>query len=218
LITNLWAGQGRFDVAYATIRDGMTVFPGSAPLYVARGCIDEARATTVLSLEPRYALVGDRDRISRDGIRSLEAAVADFQTALRSDARLAVANLHRGWIHYRLGDRRAAEELAAALNDATDDGIRYLAHLFRGAIAEARDDLEGARAEFEAAKNLGAYQSSYVALGRVETALGHGDRAREIAVQYARLPEKAEDPWWDYRLGGFTSGALEQLRAEARRE
>jgi hypothetical protein len=35
-------------------------------------------------------------------------------------------------------------------------------------------------------------------------------------VEYAQLPEKTADPWWDYRLGGFTSGALDWLRHEAR--
>jgi tetratricopeptide (TPR) repeat protein len=216
-VTNVWSGQGRFDAAAASVRDGLTVFPGAAELYVARGCINEARATMVLDLDPRFALIGDRDRVSRDGVRSLEAAVVDFQNALRAEPTLAIANLHRGWIHHRLHDRRAAEELDAALNGATDEGVRYLAHLFLGAAAEVREDLEGARVEFEAAKRLGAHQTSYVALGRVETALGHGERARELAMEFAQLPEKADDPWWDYRLGGFTSGALEWLREEARR-
>lgn len=216
-VTNVWSGQGRFTTAFASIRDGLTVFPRSAQLYVARGCINEARATMVLDFDPRIALIGDRDRVTREGIRSLEAAADDFQTALRVDPTLAVANLHRGWIHHRLGDSRATEELNAALSGATDDAVRYLAHLFRGAAAEVRKDLEAALVEFEAAKSLGAYQTSYVALGRVETALGHSARARELAVQYAQLSEKAEDPWWDYRLGGFTSGALEWLRREARR-
>jgi hypothetical protein len=216
-ITNIWAGQGRFDAASATVRDGLTIFPGAAELYVARGCINEARAAMALAFEPRFALIGDRDRIGRDAIRSLEAAVSDFQTALRADSTLAVANLHRAWIHHKLGDRRAGEELDAVLNGATDDSVRYLAHLFRGAVAEVGNNLERARAEFEAAKGLGAFQSSYVALGRVEAALGHNERAREIAAEYAHLPGKAEDPWWDYCLGGFTSGALDWLRQEARR-
>ena len=147
----------------------------------------------------------------------MEAAAADFQRALDLDPALAVARLHRGWIHHRLGDSRAAQELDAALNRATDNDVRYLAHLFRGAAAEAREDLERARVEFEAAKDLGAHQTSYVALGRVETALGHAARARELAVEYAQLAEKNQDPWWDYRLGGFTSGALDWLRHEARK-
>jgi hypothetical protein len=46
--------------------------------------------------------------------------------------------------------------------------------------------------------------------------LGHSERARAIAVEYAELAGKTEDPWWDYRLGGFTFGALDWLRHEAR--
>jgi tetratricopeptide (TPR) repeat protein len=214
-VTNVWAGQGRFDTAYASVRDGLTAFPGAAELYVARGCINEMRASLV-AIDSRYGFIGYKDRIGFDR-RSMETAAADFQRALDVDPTLAVAHLHRGWIHHWLGDRRAAPELDAALKTATDDGVRYLGHLFRGAAAEVADDLETARVEFEAAKALGGYQTAYVALGRVETLLGHSERAREVAAEYAQLSDKAEDPWWDYRLGGFTAGALDWLRHEARR-
>jgi hypothetical protein len=61
------------------------------------------------------------------------------------------------------------------------------------------------------------YQTAYVALSRVEEALGHSDRARAVAQDYVQLTDKADDPWWDFRLGGFNSGALRWLRIEARR-
>jgi hypothetical protein len=58
-----------------------------------------------------------------------------------------------------------------------------------------------------------------VALGRVEAALGHAERARAITARYAEDEEATtEDPWWDYRLGGFTPGAVTWLRQEARRQ
>ena len=119
-------------------------------------------------------------------------------------------------MHHRIGDSRAPADLEAALAQATDEGTRYLAHLFLGAVAEQRKDLEGARREFEAARAVAPYQSSFVALGRIEETLGHGDRARQIAAEYAQLTVKLEDPWWDYRLGGFITGALTWLRQEAR--
>lgn len=215
-VTNMWAGQGGFDAAFASVRNGLMAFPGAAELYVARGCVNEMRGS-MMDVGPRYPFTRERDRRNRDSIRLMESAAFDFQRALDIDPALAIAKLHRGWIHHRLGDSRAVQELDAALSLATDDGVRYLAHLFRGAAAEVREDLERARVEFEAAKSLGGYQTSYVALTRVEAALGHSARAREIAVEYAQLSEKAEDPWWDYHLGGFTAGALDWLREEARR-
>jgi tetratricopeptide (TPR) repeat protein len=215
-VTNIWAGQGRFDAAFASVRDGLNAFPGAADLYVARGCINEMRGSLV-STDSGYAFIGNRDRIGLDRLRSMEAAAADFQRALGVDPALAVAHLHRGWIHHWLGDPRAAQDLDAALNGATDDGVRYLARLFRGAAAEVREDLAAARLEYDAARALGGYQTAYVALGRVETALGHTERAREIAAEYSQLSEKTEDPWWEYRLGGFTAGALDWLRQQARR-
>lgn len=215
-VTNVWAGQGRFETAFDSVRSRLAAFPRSAELYAVRGSINEMRGSMV-DVNPRYALTREAERASRDSIRLMESAAADFQRALDIDPELAIAHLHRGWIHHRLGDRRAAPELDAALKTATDDGVRYLGHLFRGAAAEVADDLETARLEFEAAKSLGGYQTAYVALGRVETALGHSERAREVAAEYAQLSDKAEDPWWDYRLGGFTAGALDWLRHEARR-
>jgi tetratricopeptide (TPR) repeat protein len=215
-VTNIWSGQGRFEAAYATVRDGLTVFPRAAELYIARGSIHEMRGS-MADLVARSTFTRETERINRDSLKLMEAAAADFQRALDVDPTLAVAHLHRGWIHHWLGDSRAVQDLDAALKGATDDGIRYLARLFRGAAAESRNDLDAARLEFEAAKALGGYQTAYIALGRVETALGHSERAREVAAEYAQLSEKAEDPWWDYRLGGFTSGALEWLRAEARK-
>ena len=214
-VANIWSGQARFETAFASVRNGLAVFPRSAELYAVRGTINEMRGSMV-DVNPRYAVTREAERASRDSIRLMESAAADFQRALDIDPELALAHLHRGWIHHRLGDRRAAPELEAALKTATDDSVRYLGHLFRGAAAEVANDLETARLQFEAAKMLGGYQTAYVALGRVETALGHAERAREIAAEYARLPDKAEDPWWDYRLGGFTTGALDWLRREAR--
>ena len=109
------------------------------------------------------------------------------------------------------------DDLDAALRTAGSDDVRYLAHLFLGAGDEHRQDLESARQHFEAAHRLGPYQTSAVALGRVEAEIGHADRARAIAAEYAAAPNALEDPWWNYELGGFEPGAITWLRAEARR-
>ena len=70
-VTNVWAAQGRFDAAFASVRDGLTAFPGSAELYVARGCVNEMRGS-IVALDSRSAFVDSHDRISLDRIRHSE--------------------------------------------------------------------------------------------------------------------------------------------------
>ncbi len=214
-ITGMYAAQGQVDAADRFVRVGLAAFPRAAELYVARGSIQEMRAGMDESDHLGRAIT-DRD-ITRDLTRLLEAAAADFQHALDLDGALALAHLHRGRVHHLLGDNRASHDLETALAGATDDRVRYLAHLFLGAVAERRNDLDAARREYEAARAVGPYQTSYIALSRVEGALGRSDRARDIALEYAHLTDKVDDPWWDYRLGEFNAGALSWLRHEARR-
>jgi tetratricopeptide (TPR) repeat protein len=210
--TSVHTAQGLFVAAFGIIRDGQSVFPKAAELCVARGAIYEMRGTLAYSTRPFKG-----ERLTNDMRRSFEAAAAEYERALSLDASLASAYLHRGWVRYQVGDNRAGEDLESALRAATDDNIRYLAHLFLGALAERNDDLETARGQFEAAHRLGPFQTSAVALGRAEAALGHADRARAITAAYAQLPDRVEDPWWNYQLGGFEPGAITWLRAEARR-
>lgn len=210
--TNLYCGQGLFLAAFAISRDGWGAFPHSAEVAVARGTVYEMRATLAMSTGVNPL----RDRgygIRRD----FEAAASEYQRALTEDPTFAFAYLHRGWVHVQVGDSRATADLESALRAAKDDNVRYLAHLFLGASAERGDNLDGARRHFEAAHQLGPFQTSAVALSRVETAMGHADRARAIGAAFAQLQDRAEDPWWNYQLGGFEPGAISWLRAEARR-
>jgi hypothetical protein len=56
-----------------------------------------------------------------------------------------------------------------------------------------------------------------VALSRIEQALGHPERARELALVDLQLDkEAADDPWWDHRIG-FDRESLYWLRDEVRR-
>ena len=171
-----------FLAAFAISRDGWAAFPHSAEVAVARGTVYEMRATLAMSTGVNPL----RDRgygIRRD----FEAAASEYQRALTEDPTFAFAYLHRGWVHVQVGDSRATADLESALREAKDDNVRYLAHLFLGAAAERRDDLEGARRHFEAAHQLGPFQTSAVALSRVETAMGHADRARAIGAAFAQL-------------------------------
>jgi tetratricopeptide (TPR) repeat protein len=212
-VTNLYSGQGLFVAAFAISRDGWAAFPHAAEVAVASGAVYEMRATLAMSTGV-FNPLSDRGYGIR---RNFESAASEYQRALTEDPTFAFAYLHRGWVHVQLGDGRATADLESALRAAKDDSVRYLAHLFLGASAERHDNLDGARRHFEAAHQLGPFQTSAVALSRVETAMGHADRARAIAAAFAQLEDRAEDPWWNYQLGGFEPGAITWLRAEARR-
>jgi tetratricopeptide (TPR) repeat protein len=212
---NLYASQAVFDQAFQLTREGMSIYPNAADLFVAQGAVSEMRAS--LADSRRMFNVYGEHGMSNAVRNYFEAAAREYTQALSIDPHHAFAHLHQGWVHHRVSDDRAAEDLEAAVRDATDDGVRYLAHLFLGAEAERRDNLQEALRQFEAARQLGPGQSAAVALSRVEAALGHTDRARAITLEYARQPTRVEDPWWNYLLGGFEPGAIGWLRAEARR-
>ena len=120
-------------------------------------------------------------------------------------------------MRFFLEDKRAKTDLEAALADATDDTIRYLAHLFLGGLAERERRLAEARREYEDARAVGpGFQTPYVALTRIEAALGHDALAREQAITAVQLMKTDDDPWWDFRIG-FDRESLRWLRAEARK-
>ncbi len=181
-------------------------------LYVARGALEEIRIGMTFVDQRSANQVARRDR-------AYEAAAADYRRAIRFDESLAVAHLRLGWVHFTLHDDRARENFEAALARATDPRDRYLAHLFLAAVAERDNKLDDAQRKYEAAREAGpGCQTPYIALTRVEGALGRTARAREIAASLTALPEKSNDPWWDFHLGGFDQASQTWLRAESTRE
>jgi tetratricopeptide (TPR) repeat protein len=209
-IASLYTSHGTLEEAERTVRDGMSLYPGDARLYVAKGALLEMRAT-LMEVDARSG-----SQVTRFE-RTLEAAAAEHRRALELDPALAVAHLHLAWVHTVLHDRRAADNAAAALAHAADGATRYLAHLFLGRMMELDSRLDDARREYEAARAIGpSCQTPFIALGRVEASLGNTARARELAREYAALTTKVDDPWWDYHLGGFNQPALAWLRAAAR--
>ena len=212
-------GTTWLDDADRYAREALGRFPRNPTLYFQRGALLELRAKFNLPEPPRATLA--RGRIPDPGprmTRTLESATAEYRRALELDPHMAIARLHLGWVHVLQGDNRAGDDLAAALADARDDRIRYLAHLFRGGLAERQHQFDEAAKEYELTRELGpSHQTPYVALSRVELARGHTERARELARELAALERVDDDPWWDYHLGAVDEDALTWLRAEAHR-
>lgn len=213
---SVYTSCGLLQQASAHVRQWLLQFPADSHLYVARGIIREAgvRMKFVPDWRRGETLTG-RPRVGVE--EALKRAASQYLHALTIDGHNAEARLHLGWVRLFLEDKRAKADLDAALDDATDNRVRYLAHLMLGGLAEREHQMADALREYEAVQWLGpGYQTGYAALSRVEEALGHGDRARELAMFALQLKKADDDPWWDLRIG-FDRESLIWLRAEARK-
>ncbi len=215
--SSIYVAEGSLDRARAYVDNGLYRFPRSSELFVAKGIVAEMIVRQQMEGDPRIARDGPSGGAARKFEQMLTAASGHFERAINLDKANAVAYLHRGWTLQQLADQRAARELELALANASDNGVRYLAHLLLGADAESRKDLDAAATEYEAARTLIGAQTACVALSRIEVQRGHNQRAREIVEEFARQPEHTEDPWWNLRIGGFDGTALAWLRTEAQR-
>ena len=208
-VASLYTSMGRTRDAEPYVRRGLAEFPRAPMLYVARGAIAEMNVRTTAEAGPS----GPGARI--DAL--LTTASTDYLRALRLDPDNPVAHLRLGWIRFVQRNGRAKADFDEALADGATNRTRYLAHVFLGGLLERDGRLTDAGAEYEAALSVSAaYQTAYVALSRVETALGHDDRARALADQCARIVKHDDDPWWDFR-STFDWEALLWLRAEVQR-
>jgi hypothetical protein len=212
LVVSMYTSANLLSEAAYQLHLGEQEFPREPLLYVAGGTIAEKRAQFAIDLR--------RDRPLSNALRQrteslMQVAVNSYLKALAIDSHVALAHLHIGWIRLFLhDDDRARTELDAAVADARDDRTRYLGHLFLGALEEHGNQLRRAAHEYETVVALGpAYQSGYVALSRVEDALGDRARAQALALECAQLVKQSDDPWWDYRVQ-FDFQALADLRAD----
>jgi tetratricopeptide (TPR) repeat protein len=184
---------------------------------VARGVIVEVNVRK--NLLPDWRRDNIHGAANRKQIETrLELAEHHYRRALALDANNAEAHLHLGWIRSFRGDDAARTDLSAAATAAADDATRYLAHLFLGGLDERAGRFEDAGREYDEARELGPeYQTAYAALSRVEQALGHDSRARDLSLIGLQLDKRDEDdPWWDHRIG-FDRAGLVWLRREVRR-
>jgi len=216
-VASVYTSAELFDAAMDQVQQGLDAFPTDPGLFVARGVIIEVGVRKNLVPDWRRDTVFGANQ--RDKVEDMmKNASAQYVRALAIDGHNAEAHLHLGWVRLFMADGRAKVELDSAVADAQDEGVRYLAHLFLGGCAERENRLEDALREYERARTAGPdFQTPYVALSRVEQALGHQVRARDLALEGLRLEKSdADDPWWDHRIG-FDRQSLYWLRDEVRR-
>ncbi len=132
--SSVYVAEDRLNQARLYADRGIYQFPRSSQLFVARGIVAEMSARQAEG-DPRTARDGLSGSAARKHEQLLTTASATFEHAIELDQANAVAHLHRGWTLQQLADHRATGEFNLALASASDDGVRYLAHLLLGAAA-----------------------------------------------------------------------------------
>jgi hypothetical protein len=193
---------------------GLRLFRRDARLRMLAGVADELRSHIANpNLHDRREILATPP----GGRRTLLNAESSYRRALELDPALDEARLRLGRVISLRSDVKAARvELKTVARGSALPRLRYLAHLFLGAVAEYQNDLAGARAEYREALAIGPRcQTPYIALAFVEQALGHDGTARDLMTRYAALsPDTAADPWWFYQNGGLDEESLVWLRQQ----
>jgi hypothetical protein len=150
------------------------------------------------------------------GLRSRKGFVSRYVSELSEYPDSLEARLRLGWVNSLNNSSASAREQLGRVNaGAARPELRYLAHLFLGAVEEGEGHLDDAARQYGAALEICACESAFIALIRIETARNHDERARRLAATFAGRPAMP-DPWTDYQAGLTGGELLEWLRREAR--
>jgi tetratricopeptide (TPR) repeat protein len=198
--------------ASAYIDRGLLLFKNDARLRMLAGAIDEMRSHIA------DGNLHDREMVRLTppgGRRTVMFAEINYRRAIDLDPKLDEARLRLGRVIFLRNDPNAARvELKRVARDSSLPRLRYLAHLFLGAVGEYQNDLTTARDEYREALVIGpGCQTPYIALAFVESALGHEGTARDLMARYAAVSvEASPDPWSFYQNGGIDEESLGWLR------
>ena len=200
-VARIYVANRDLFAARAVVLDGLSRFE-SPDLYVARGMIVERQA---LARVPDVLGAMLEDHLDEGTIpNTLKQAIADYLHALSIDPGHTGARLRLTWIRLLQRDGRAWDDAAGILRASTDPEARYLALLFRGAIAERDRSLAEAIHDFEDARREDVdTQTACVTLSHAYGLARDLSRSAAIAVECLARDTVAEemDPWWPFRAG-----------------
>lgn len=126
----------------------------------------------------------------------------------------AEARLRSGVLKFELGDAPAARFDLQRAESAKDAGVRYLAHLMLGAIADQADNRQEALRRFRLAYDTVPASAASIALAGRLYRSGADDEARSVLRQFEERPPPP-DPWELYGQRDFRF--LGVFRTEMRR-
>jgi hypothetical protein len=200
-VARIYLANRDVNTARSVVIDGLSRFE-SPDLYVARGMIIERQA---LARFPDVLGAMLEHHLDEGTIPSrLAQATADYLRALSIDPGHTGARLRLTWLRLLQRDGRAADDATGILRASTDPEARYLALLFRGAIAERDRSLAEAIHNFEDARREDVdTQTACVTLSHAHGLAGDLTRSAAIAIECLARDTGAEvmDPWWPFRAG-----------------
>jgi tetratricopeptide (TPR) repeat protein len=135
----------------------------------------------------------------------IDGVGAGYEALTEEPTLRAEAWLRLGYHRIRVGERvRAIDAFGQALEAATDDDGRYLAHFFRGWTLHRLDRRDEAERDYEAALRLRP-QSRQVRALLAAVIADRGDRreAREVLGEFLSRILPLNDPWFEFHRGDY---------------
>jgi len=159
-----------------------------------------------------------RDRWSSGSLeKETRDLVAAYARVVETYPDFLAARLRLGWALYLNRSAAGREHLEQVAARAAQPDLRYLAHLFLGALAEREQRLDDALRAYEAANAAVSQQSALVGIMAVAGALGDQARVQRAARSMEALTvQSGDDPWTYYNTGVTGDEVLGSLRAEVR--
>jgi hypothetical protein len=179
------------------------ILANDARVLFDRGCYAE-----IFGLPAQQVFVSDwtpgRVRPNVPGLeRTNNEAERLFRRALEVDSSFVEARIHLGRLLDVRGARpEAATELERALASNPDGVVGFYAHLFSARVAQERNVLDQAAAQYREALTLFPNAQSAL-LGLSQVALATGDAPSALKTLERLGPQSIAgdaDPWWDYAL------------------
>jgi hypothetical protein len=211
--------------ARTIVDEGLKLFPDDETLWYWRARVMESQAVWIgasafapPTLASRGTSVpGEEAHAERATWEAVEEA---YRQTLQRGLADYEAHLHLGYALYSLQrDGPAKTEYELARDRSSDPFVVYVADLLLARLEEDQNDPAAAVRDYEhaLAKMPGA-QSAYIGLGLLEARRGNQQRARDVTLRLASIPEKerVRDPWWPFRTSRVAADDLEWLRAAVR--
>jgi tetratricopeptide (TPR) repeat protein len=205
-LLSIWLLQLRGDLARidAPLARAQQRAPRDPFVALALGSLHEAHAAPHALLEASAGRQGNLEKWRQDERAfRLGAAVTAYRQAIALDADLAEAHLRLARVLLQLDRVDEAATAVDAVPASTDKRWRYLAELFRAAVAERRGDRAAARQRYDAALAVWPdSQAAILALSRLDVSDGDWPAAQaRLSTLAPRADGRAEDPWWAYAFG-----------------
>jgi hypothetical protein len=184
------------------ITRGLTRFPGDPDLLLARGSLVETRLA-LEQVDTSLASVLYLPEIRRRWDDSLSEAEQDYEQAVRTVGFASEAAVRLARVRLLRGQReRARDVLDRVLAGDVPVDIRYLACLFRAAVAERLGDLPAATRDYEAAMTqVPGAVTPMLALARLADEHNRSADARVWIERALTSDTGIRDPWRRYVHG-----------------